>query len=76
MDEQGKKLCFEDALARLERIVAEMEGGELKLDDMLKRFDEGRKLVQFCLVELDSIRRRIEKVTSAEPPKVEPLEIL
>ena len=68
MDEQGKKLCFEDALARLERIVAEMEGGELKLDDMLKRFDEGCKLVQFCLVELDSIRRRIEKVTSAEPP--------
>ena len=48
----------------------------LVLSQKLKRFDEGRKLVQFCLVELDSIRRRIEKVTSAEPPKVEPLEIL
>lgn len=69
-----KKLKFEDALARLERIVAEMEGGDLPLDDMLKRFEEGRKLVQFCTSELESIRQRIEKVTSADPPQVEPLE--
>ena len=70
-----KKLKFEDALARLERIVAEMEGGDLPLDDMLKRFEEGRKLVQFCSAELDAIRLRIEKVTSAEPPQVEPLKV-
>ena len=69
-----KKLKFEDALTRLERIVAEMEGGDLPLDDMLKRFEEGRKLVQFCTSELESIRQRIEKVTSADPPQVEPLE--
>ena len=69
-----KKLKFEDALARLERIVAEMEGGDLPLDDMLKRFEEGRKFVQFCTSELESIRQRIEKVTSADPPQVEPLE--
>ena len=70
-----KKLKFEDALARLERIVAEMEGGDLPLDDMLKRFEEGRKLVQFCSAELDASRLRIEKVTSAEPPQVEPLKV-
>ena len=70
-----KKLKFEDALARLERIVAEMEGGDLPLDDMLKRFEEGRKLVQFCSAELESIRQRIEKVTATEPPQVEPLKV-
>ena len=68
-----KKLKFEDALARLERIVAEMEGGDLPLDDMLQRFEEGRKLVQFCSAELESIRQRIEKVTATEPPQVESL---
>ena len=74
-----KKQNFEDALARLEKIVAEMEAGDLPLDDMLKKFEEGRKLVQLCSSELDSIRQRIEKVTrgdnSAEPPAVEALDI-
>jgi exodeoxyribonuclease VII small subunit len=74
-----KKPKFEEALTRLEKIVADMESGELQLDDMLKKFEEGRKLVQLCSSELDSIRQRIEKVTrgdnSAEPPAVEALDI-
>ena len=74
-EEQKKKTTFEQSLVRLERIVSEMEGGELSLGDMLKKFEEGRKLVQFCTAELESIRQRIEKVTSTEPPKVEPLTI-
>ena len=71
-----KKPKFEEALTRLEKIVADMESGELQLDDMLKKFEEGRKLVQLCSSELDSIRQRIEKVTATEPPKVEPLDIM
>ena len=71
-----KKPKFEVALARLEKIVSEMETGDLPLDDMLKKFEEGRKLVQQCSAELDSIRQRIEKVTSAEPPKIEPLDLM
>ena len=43
-EEQKKKTTFEQSLARLERIVSEMEGGELSLGDMLKKFEEGRKL--------------------------------
>ena len=72
-EEQQKKTTFEQSLARLERIVSEMEGGELSLGDMLKKFEEGRKLVQYCTSELESIRQRIEKVTATEPPQVEPL---
>ena len=75
-EEQKKKTTFEQSLVRLERSGSEMEGGELSLGDMLKKFEEGRKLVQFCTAELESIRQRIEKVTSADPPKVEPLDIL
>ena len=72
-EEQQKKTTFEQSLARLERIVSEMEGGELSLGDMLKKSEEGRKLVQYCTSELESIRQRIEKVTATEPPQVESL---
>ena len=77
-EEQKKETTFEQSLARLERIVSEMEGGTLPLDDMMKRFEEGRKLVASCTTALESIRQRIEQVVSApgEPPKVAPLDIL
>lgn len=74
MDE-GKP-TFEEALRKLEALVGEMEGGELPLDEMMKRFEEGRRLSAFCTAELESIRRRIEQVVSTpgEPPRVVPLE--
>ena len=34
-----------------------------KLDDMIKAFEEGRKLVTDCQRELESVKLRIEKVT-------------
>lgn len=73
MDE---KLTFEEALQKLEKLVDEMEGGTLPLGEMMKRFEEGRKLSAFCTTELESIRQRVEKVVSApnEPVRVEPLD--
>ena len=71
-----EKQNFEDALKKLERLVGEMESGDLSLDEMMKRFEEGRRLVSFCTTELETIRQRIEKVTSAVPPSVEPMDIL
>ena len=54
---------FEDNLKTLEGLVGKMESGELNLDEMIKAFEEGRKLVTECQKDLDSIRQRIEKVT-------------
>ena len=73
MDE---KLTFEGALQKLEKLVDEMEGGTLPLGEMMKRFEEGRKLSAFCTTELESIRQRVEKVVSApnEPVRVDPLD--
>ena len=64
---------FEDNLRQLEALVAKMESGEMKLDDMIRSFEEGRKLVKACQEELASIRQRIEKVT--ETGAVEPLNL-
>ena len=63
---------FEDSLRQLEALVAKMESGEMKLDDMIKSFEEGRRLVKACQDELASIRQRIEKVT--ESGSVEPFD--
>ena len=56
---------FEDNLKKLEQLVAKMESGDMKLDDMIKAFEEGRKLVETCQADLESIRLKIEKVTAS-----------
>lgn len=53
-------LRFEDALARLETIVSELEKGDLPLNDSLKMFEEGIKLSKTCLKMLDDAERRVE----------------
>ena len=53
-------LKFEDALARLETIVAELERGDLPLNDSLKMIEEGIKLSKTCLKMLDDAERKVE----------------
>ena len=55
-----KELRFEEALAALERIVSQLENGDLPLDDALKLFEEGVRLSRFCNAKLDEADRRIE----------------
>ena len=64
---------FEDNLVKLEGLVGKMESGEMNLDEMIKAFEEGRKLFTECQKDLDSIRQRIEKVT--KDGSVTPLEV-
>ena len=42
------ELTFEQAMTRLEQIVATLEGGRCTLDDSLKLFEEGTKLTAYC----------------------------
>ena len=50
---------FEDAMKRLEDIVEDLEGGELPLEDSLKAFEEGMKLLTFCSGRLDEVEKRV-----------------
>lgn len=56
---------FEDNLNNLESLVRRMESGVLNLDDMIKSFEEGRKLVKVCEEDLKSVRLKIEKVSKS-----------
>ncbi|MDA2931403.1 exodeoxyribonuclease VII small subunit, partial [Acidobacteria bacterium AH-259-O06] len=51
---------FENALARLESIVGELEKGELALEEALKLFEEGIKISRFCNAKLDEAERKVE----------------
>lgn len=55
-----KKERFEDALRKIEIIVARMEEGDLSLEEALKAFEEGVRLVQFCTGKLDEAERKVE----------------
>ena len=51
---------FEQAMARLESIVAELEKGDLPLDESLRIFEEGIRLSKNCLKVLEEAERKIE----------------
>ena len=65
------EMKFEDALKRLEKIVADLESGDLLLDESLKRYEEGVKLAQLCSKRLDSARRKVEVLVKTGAGKLE-----
>ncbi len=60
------QLTFEQAMTRLEQIVATLENGRCTLDESMKLFEEGAKLTAFCQKALKSAEQKIVKLTTAE----------
>jgi len=54
------QMKFEDALARLEIIVGQLEKGDLPLEDSLKIFEEGVRLSKNCLKMIEEAERKVE----------------
>lgn len=59
-----KKPSFESAFGELEKIVGELEGGEVKLDDSLKKFERGLELAAFCRERLKSVENKVHEIKS------------
>lgn len=53
---------FEDAFARLEEIIAEIDAGELELDQALALFEEGVRLLRFTGQKLDHAELRVQQL--------------
>ena len=60
------ELKFEEALAKLERIVAQLEAGDLPLDKSLKIFEEGVKLARLCAEQLEKAEKKVEMLRVKE----------
>ena len=58
--ESEKKITFEKALEKLEKIVSSMEANQLSLDEMMKHFEEGKKLSDYCSKKLNEFEKKIE----------------
>ena len=50
---------FEQSMKQLERIVQELEDGDLPLEKAIKKFEEGIKLTKLCSEKLDETENKI-----------------
>ncbi len=51
---------FEDSLKKLEEIVAQMERGDLPLEESVKLFEEGTRLSAECRKQLEEAEGKME----------------
>ena len=57
------EIKFEKAIQRLEKIVDDLEKGELDIDKSLDIFEEGIKMSRVCSKKLNEAEAKIEKLT-------------
>ena len=66
---------FEEALRELERIVGQIERGEVGLEESLAKFERGSFLIQHCMGVLNEAEKKIELIAKGPDGalKAEPL---
>ena len=60
-----EEIKFEKALERLEKIVAELEEGNIPLDEALKKYEEGIKLSRACNEKLNQAEKKIQVLSKS-----------
>ena len=71
---ENPELSFEEALEKLEEIVAKIEEGELSLNDCLAEYEKGIKLAAFCANELKAAKAKVEKLQKENDGTVQAVE--
>lgn len=78
MSEDVKTLNFEQALAELETVVAQLESGSVSLDDAINAYSRGMALKAHCQARLEEARLKVEKIRVPEdgstPQQAEPFD--
>ena len=59
---EKKQPAFETRLKRLEEIVSLLERGDAPLEDAMKLFEEGAKLIRTCSAELDKAEQQVVRL--------------
>ena len=72
-----KSMSFEVALEELQRIVAQLESGQGKLDEAIGSYQRGAALKQHCENKLRQAKQQIDKISlgAGGEAKAEPVEI-
>lgn len=64
MVEEKENFSFEEKLAELEKIVNNLETGEVSLDDAIEKFKKAMVLVKECDEKLNSAQEAIAKIVN------------
>ena len=75
---KSSSLPFEESLQKLEAIVEAMETGDLPLESLIARYEEGSRLAKVCqekLAEAELKIQQLEKDTASEM-KLKPLDLV
>lgn len=62
----GAELNFEQAMDQLERIVSELEQGDVPLEKAIDLFQRGMQLSQLCGRKLEQVERKIETIVEED----------
>ncbi len=57
-----KKVNFEEELNHLKQIVSDIQSGDLSLDESLKLYEEGQKIIALLSEELKKAEEKVEKI--------------
>ncbi len=62
---EKKEQTFEEAVKDLEKIVSELESGDLDLDKSITKYTDAMKLIELCEKKLNSATKTINKLVEA-----------
>lgn len=63
---KNSEMTYEQAVTRLEEIVALLEKKDTSLEDSIKLFEEGTKLAAFCNEKLATAKQKITELTKED----------
>lgn len=65
-DQKIEDMTFEEALAALEDVVKDLEGGQVPLDKSIDLYERGEALRKHCEGRLKAAEMRVEKITGSD----------
>ena len=71
MSKQENNKDFETSLKKLEKIVSDLENGDLPLEESIKAFEEGVKLTKHCQNLLSKAELKIQKLVESKDGSID-----
>ena len=77
-DKAVEKMSFEEAMAALEEVVAQLESGSVPLDESIRLYERGGRLKAHCAARLKAAEEAVARITlgpDGAPDGAEPVDI-
>ena len=60
--ENNEEMTFEVALEKVEKIITELESGNIELDKAIEKYTEAMKTIKFCNDKLNNATEKVNKI--------------